>query len=246
MSWQTTTLSTLLTIAEHEKEVNKQAPLKVRPSLYVPSTGSLSLAVDATINKAVFTYSDNTTATVSAALNAIAVPTAKYIIGIKLYDALNALLYTFDCGEGNGLTLTDQTDTFTMVMSGTSATTAWKDTKVDQTWQDKINLAKKMLGFDLENILVARQITVDEASGEVLLDVIQNPETLLIACDYKALALIYRDLSNAGFNELFSVKAKQYAALYIEELANAQKRMNIGTNNTVTEYRPDLTARVVR
>ena len=251
MSWANTTLSTTATISRHEKEIQRQAGYTARWSIYVPTgtTAYFSTTGYATCTYAILTYNDQTTATVSVSASKITFPTLTYIIQIDLYDVANTLLYTFECTEGYGSTLTDTTAAKTITtVTATGNWTGWLEADTDMSWADKLALAKQMLGYDIEIALAERQIEVAESSGEVLLDVVTNPAVFAIACDYLALHLIYLDLANGGFNELFDTKSKQYRSLYEVQFAKALKVMNLdpALSGTTSTYRAGWSGRVSR
>ncbi len=243
-------LSTLDTISAWEKEVNRQAGYTSKWGLY--STSALTPFTITTLNTvayAIVTLATGNTQTItgtggSSLAGVIPIPTSD-IVSVACYSATNVLLDTFGLNEGNGLTVYGTGGVLTGALS---SALAWKLCQANITWQAKIDLAKFVLGCALESILTERGITVDEAGGDSLLDVITNPETFRIACDYKTLEMIYDDLSNGGFNQLFEGKAKMYRAKYDRELADAMKRMNMdtGLSGTTTEYRVEFTARVSR
>jgi hypothetical protein len=251
MSWANTTLSTTATIARHEKEIQRQAGYTARWSIYVPTGTTAYFATTdlATCTYAILTYNDKATATVSVSASKITFPTLKYIIQIDLYDVANELLYTFECTEGYGSTLTDTTGAKTITtVTSTGNWTGWLEADTDMSWTDKLNLAKQMLGIDIEIALAERGVVVNELSGQVLLDVVTNPEEFAIASDYLALHLIYLDLSNGGFSELYDTKSKQYRSLYDIHFAKALKVMNLdpALSGLTTTYRAGWSGRVSR
>lgn len=252
MSWSSTILSTSATIARHEKEISLQAGSTARWSIYVPALSTVWFStLGTTIASAVFTYSDATTETVNVAADKITLPTAKYIISIACYTSTPTLLYTFDCTEGYGATLTDTSGAVTITtIDSTGNWTGWLETSTDGdfSWQDKIDLAKDLLGHRIETKLTEYGIQVDEDSGEVLLDTLMNPTTFDVASDYLALSRIYLDLLSGGFNELFQSKYELYNNLYERELAEGLKRMNLdpALSGTTSEYRVEILGRVSR
>jgi hypothetical protein len=246
MAWNDIVLSTTLSIAQHEKEVNRQAGYTSRWCLFCPTGGTLTVAT--TAPKIKFTYHDYTTATVSASLGTVTFPTNKYIITAQTLDALDAVALTYPLGEGNGITIYDSDGANALTLGGANAVSAWVEKEIDLTWQDKINLAKVILKYDIENKLTENRILVDEGAGQLLIDVLTNPQTFSLASDYLALALIYQDLSNGGFNELFFRKYQSFHQRYLDELAKAFTRMNLDPSLTgsTTDYRVNFTARLSR
>ncbi|HOR77674.1 MAG TPA: hypothetical protein PLG04_02555 [Anaerolineaceae bacterium] len=254
MSWSATTLSTSETIARHEKEINIQAGSTARKAIYVAAGLNVWLPSDefATCTYAILTYSDGSTATVNVAADKIALPTAKYITGIDLYDVSDDLLFSFPVNEGYGATLYDSTGAKTLTLTDSSGSYGggWTETSTsgDYSWQEKIDLAKEMLGNDITTKLKEYGLTVDYEDGEVLIDLLTNPETFLVACDYLTLSLIYQDLLSGGFNELFVQKYQIYSQRYQDELAKGLKRMDIAStpSGTTTDYQIEIMGRLSR
>lgn len=246
----TDNLSTLETISAFEKEVNSQAGYTQKWGLYsADGNNKATVTTDTSVAYVVVTLTNGQTQTITGAGGAsiagvIEIPTSQ-IIDIKCYSVTNTLIDTFTLNEGYGESLFGVNGDLSGLLSDP---TAWVLCKANRTWQDKIDLAKLILSNDVESILTDKGIVVNEADGEVLLDVITNPTTFRIACDYKSLNLIYDDLAQGGFNQLFESKAKQYKAKYDQELADAIKRMNLdpGLSGDTTEYRAEFTARVTR
>ena len=118
---------------------------------------------------AILTYSDGSTATVNVAADKIALPTAKYITGIDLYDVDDKLLYSFPVNEGYGATLYDSTGAETMTLTDSTGNwgAGWTETSTfgDYSWQDKIDLAKEMLGNDITTKLKEYGLDVDYEPG---------------------------------------------------------------------------------
>ena len=254
MSWSATTLSTSETIARHEKEINIQAGSTARKAIYVAAGLNVWLPSDkfADCTYAILTYSDGSTATVNVAADKIALPTAKYITGIDLYDVSDDLLFSFPVNEGYGATLYDSTGGKTLTLTDSTGNwgAGWTETSTfgDYSWQDKIDLAKEMLGNDITTKLKEYGLYVDYEAGEVLIDLLTNPETFLVACDYLTLSLIYQDLLSGGFNELFVQKYQIYSQRYQDELAKGLRRMDIAStpSGTTTDYQIEIMGRLSR
>ena len=101
----------------------------------------------------------------------------------------------------------------------------------DGNWDDKISTAKTMIGSRLENALAERGIGVDEDSGEVLLDVVVDPDvTFGLSSDFMTLHLIYKDLSMNSGTGNYEDKAKYYRQMYDEQMAVDIKRMKLDEN----------------
>lgn len=127
--------------------------------------------------------------------------------------------------------------------------TKWVSVSSGQDWSDKIALAKQILGLDLEKLLTDHGVKVDEEVGQVLLNVINNPQTFALSSDYKVIQLIYQDLSETSLNaELYSKKAEHYGRLYRDDLYKSWLRVNLDTSlsGTVDAYRADLIGELER
>ncbi len=105
-------------------------------------------------------------------------------------------------------------------------------------WDDKIAVAKVIIGSKIENTLSDRSISVDEDNGEVLLDVVVNPDDIFGLCsDYLTLHLIYNDLGSGGVNELYEGKKVYYWHKYEEQFGVDVRRMQLDTNlDDSTDY----------
>ena len=250
MSWSTTTLSTSASIARHEKEISLQAGSTARWSIYVPGTDTVWFV--STDDHAILTYADESTATVTQGSSKIALNTTQYIIKIDIYDDKDDLLYSFECNEGYGATLTDTTgeEEITLVNSTGNWGSGWTETTVsgDYSWQDKLDLAKEIIGNRITTKLKEYGIYVSESAGEVYLDTLTNPETFLLACDYLTLSKIYLDLMGTGYNEAFRAKYEMYSNLYEFELAEALKRMNLDVDlsGSTDTYGVEVLGRLTR
>jgi hypothetical protein len=257
MSWSATTLSTSETIARHEKEINIQAGSTAHKVIYIAAGLTVWLetvlpAGYATVTYAIFTYADGSTATVNVAADKLTLPTAKYIDQIDMYDAAGDLVLTFEVNEGYGSRITDTTGLVSKYLTDSSGHygSGWTETSTggDYSWQDKIDVAKEMLCNDITTKLKEYGLTVDYEDGEVPIDLLTNPETFLIACDYLTLSLIYQDLLSGGFNELFVHKYQIYSQRYQDELAKGLKRMNITSSvgGATTDYQIEVLGRLSR
>jgi len=114
-------------------------------------------------------------------------------------------------------------------------------------WEDKILMAKELIGDKLEVILTERGISVDESDSDVLLDVIANPTVFNLTSDYMTLHLIYDDLSQ-GEVGLYMSKSEKYFAYYENKFTEDLKRMNLDLDNdgTTDVYRVNWTGKFTR
>lgn len=257
MSWSATTLSTSETIARHEKEINIQAGSTAHKVIYIAAGQTVCLDTllpfsYGIVEFVIFTYADGSTATVNVAASKLTLPTAKYIDQIDMYDAAGDLVLTFEVNEGYGSRITDTTGLVSMYLTDSSGRygSGWTETSTggDYSWQEKIDLAKEMLGNDITTKLKEYGLYVDYEAGEVLIDLLTNPTTFLVACDYLTLSLIYQDLLSGGFNELFVQKYQIYSQRYQDELTKGLKRMDIAStpSGTTTDYQIEILGRLSR
>lgn len=114
-------------------------------------------------------------------------------------------------------------------------------------WDNKIAIAKELIGDRLEVILTERNIRVDEAGGDVLLDVIANPTVFNLSSDYMTLHLIYDDLSQ-GQEGLYMQKLQKYNDYFERKFSEDVKRMNLDYDNdgTTDAYRVSWTGKLTR
>ena len=106
-----------------------------------------------------------------------------------------------------------------------SSERAWFLATVNYTWQDKIDLAKKILKQDIVTDILARYPTIESDAEAIAL--VTNPEIFAIASDMKTLNLIYADLANSGYNQLYQAKADYYAQRYSNEKDKAMSAMRL-------------------
>ena len=223
--WENIILSTSNSIARFEKEINRLASYNIRWSIYTEETG---ISFDTEDILTIY-YSTGE----SEILEENVIPVKKYIIKIEQIRE-GAVIATYPITEGKGYVLhsEDGLNLLQIKKDGIPYQDIWAELETDNTWQDKIDLAKEMLKYEIETALTEMNYYVDEFAGKRLIDIISNPETFSIASDYLTLHLIYTDLANGGFNELFQNKADYYWKRYKQELNNCFKRLNIDYNQT--------------
>lgn len=247
MSWNPELLSTTATIAEHEKEINDLAGSTQVWSLL---GGAIDVSTDyevtcpADTDYVIYTNTDGNSVTSLDVTKLVWTIPAVNVISFGCYSSADALLATFNLSEGHGTSLTaTNSETATLNNSG-----CWSLAETNDTWSDKINLARLMIRYEVENALTDRGIWVDELNGQTLADVVTNNETLRVACDYKTLCLIYEDLGLGGMSELYVNKAKRYEQLFRQELALALRRLSLdpSLSGSTTTARADFEGRLQR
>ena len=222
-------LSTLATISAWEKEVNQLAGYTQKWGLQAPSTGTNTITTDSSVHY-VKTQAENGTLTTSASALAGVIPLPAYkVIAVLCYSNTNVLIDTFALNEGSGTAVYGADGD----LSGTLSSAAfWAICNANRTWQDKIDIAHRLLGYDILTAMYNRLSTYTDTE---ILDAIENPTTFSAACDLKALELIYNDLAAGGFNQLHDTKAKYYANAYKVEIGKALQRATFSIGDTITD-----------
>ena len=102
------------------------------------------------------------------------------------------------------------------VISSSASNSGLIDIYAVAKWTNKIELAKDLLGEDMERSLMNENLDrfIDYAAGEDLKDIVINPEIFLIACTYLTASLIYEDLANTDENSIFYKKSLNYRTKY--------------------------------
>ena len=226
--WENIILSTSNSIARFEKEVNRQAGHTVIWSIYTEDNIMLNIPDNLSYSKIIAQYPDGELVIPQT------IPTKKNIVKLTFYqDDEIVAIFNMDEGKGNQIKSEDGNYVIRIVdEDGKPVYDIWQEVEIDITWDAKIQLAKDMLKYEIETALTEMNYYVDEFAGKRLIDIISNPETFSIASDYLTLHLIYTDLANGGFNELFQNKADYYWKRYKQELNNCFKRLNIDYNQT--------------
>ncbi|MDY0183538.1 MAG: hypothetical protein RBR39_09580 [Proteiniphilum sp.] len=223
------TLATLDTISRWEKEINNLGGYTEKWGLVSASAQSpISITVSANVAKAVFAFATGGMASFVTDDNEIDIPVAQ-VVSIALYDSGDAHIDTFALNEGHGVYLFGANG----IETGTlSSATAWAVCQTTRTWQDKVDLAHVIVEND---VLTALYNRLSKYTDTEIIDSIQNISALSIAVDMKALELIFSDLANSGFNQLYQTKALEYARRYSAEIRSAIQRLDIDVDGTGVE-----------
>lgn len=266
MNWSDTTLTTTWGLAKHEKEVNRQAGYKDWFGLYIPDTAVGDLVITIEDSTPALIRLHTSTGIIETAINPYISKDFPAYAGavinrIETFDDNGNAEAVFDFHEGINRPLVplsiydilnpDATIPIRAEIAYTWIATPgsqWVDTEIDATWQDKIDIAKIMLKYAIETTLSERGFVVDEFLSQELINIVANPETFSLCSDYLTLHLIYTDLSNGGFNELFKTKADFYWGKYKTEFAECFKRLNIDASmtGTATVYRYSIKGKLHR
>lgn len=247
MSWNPELLTTTATLAEHEKEINDLAGSTQVWSLLggaIDESTDYEVTCPADTDYVIYQNTDGNSVTSLDMTALVWTIPAVNVLSFGCYDSADELLATFTLSEGHGTTLT-ATNAETATLNNSRC---WALAETNDTWSDKINLARLMVRYEVENALTDRGYWVDELNGNNLADVVTNTATFRVACDYKTLCLIYEDLGLGGMSELYVNKAKRYEQLFKQELAQALRRMSLdpALSGTTTTARADFEGRLQR
>lgn len=223
------TLSTLATLSRWEKEVNNLGGYTEKWGLVSPSSGpAYTISVSADVANGIFTYAAGGTVSVAPTVTKLAIPTSQ-VVSVALYDISSELLDTLAMNEGHGIYLFGANGIETGKLSDASA---WTVCQATRTWQDKVDLAHIVVENDILTNLYNR---LSKYTDTEIMDGITNIETMAIPVDMKSLELIYTDLANSGFNQMYQAKAADYARRYNAEFRNALQRLNVDIYGTGEE-----------
>jgi len=219
MTYDDITLSTLAGLSAWEKEINRLAGKTEIWSLHredKPYTLTFSDFVKFVRAK---TAEGNVIDIFVEENNTMEIP-KDTIIELVAYKG-DAKAGKFPLNEAKSLILHSDTE-LTATLSSASA---WYLATINYTWQDKIDLAKKILKQDIVTDILARYPTIESDAEAIAL--VTNPEIFAIASDMKTLNLIYADLANSGYNQLYQAKADYYAQRYSNEKDKAMSAMRL-------------------
>ena len=220
MTYDDITLSTLAGLSAWEKEINRLAG----------KTEIWSLRSESETEPYTLTFSGDVTSAraKTAEGNVIDIPVEENDMAIPMDTIIELVAYNgdaeagkFPLNEAKSLVLHSDTE-LTATLSSKSA---WYLATINYTWQDKIDLAKKILKQDIVTDILARYPTIESDAEAIAL--VTNPEIFAIASDMKTLNLIYSDLANSGYNQLYQAKADYYAQRYSNEKDKAMSAMRL-------------------
>lgn len=223
------TLATLDTISRWEKEVNNLGGYTESWGLISASNESpATISVSDNVAKGIFALAAGGFSSVVAENNLLSIPPIQ-TVSVALYDSGDAHIDTFALNEGHGVYLFGANGIETGTLSDASA---WAVCQTTRTWQDKLDLAHQIVQNDLLTALYNRLSRYTDAE---IIDAIQNIDALALSVDMKTLELIFSDLANSGFNQLYQVKATEYARRYAAELRSAIQRININIDGSAKD-----------
>lgn len=245
--WSATTLSTLQSISDYESEINDLAGEF--------TANGLSAAIDNTVTFGtnVFTaasaiHSDGTVNAMvrvgSTAAYKFSVATTATSVIIAIQGTTATGVFSFPILQSSG-TISDTSLTYTVsITTGTAFTTY----AAQNSWTAKITKAKKLIGNRIEESLTDRNIHVSESSGQVLLDIVANPEIFSDCSDFLSLSLIYHDLYSQRFTDTYEKSYLYYEKQFNAEFASCLKRLNLDwdLSGDTDTYRADFIGRLER
>ena len=220
MNYDDVTLSTLSGLSAWEKEINRLAG----------KTEIWSLRSESETEPYTLTFSGDVTSAraKTAEGNVIDIPVEENDMAIPMDTIIELVAYNgdaeagkFPLNEAKSLVLHSDTE----LTASLSSKSAWYLATINYTWQDKIDLAKKILKQDIVTDILARYPTIESDAEAISL--VTNPEIFAIASDMKTLNLIYADLANSGYNQLYQAKAESYAQRYSHEKDKAMSAMRL-------------------
>jgi hypothetical protein len=220
MSYDDITLSTLAGLSAWEKEINRLAG----------KTEIWSLRSESETEPYTLTFSGDVTSAraKTAEGNVIDIPVEENDMAIPMDTIIELVAYNgdaeagkFPLNEAKSLVLHSDTE----LTASLSSKSAWYLATINYTWQDKIDLAKKILRQDIITDIMTRYPTIESDTEAISL--ITNPEIFSLASDMKVLELIYADLANSGYNQLYEAKANNYAQRYAHEKDKAMSALRL-------------------
>ena len=221
MTYDDITLSTLAGLSAWEKEINRLAG----------KTEIWSLRSENKEKPYTLTFSDDVSEVKAktAESNVIDIPVEENTMEIPMDTIIeltalglnDVILGKFPLNEAKSLVLHSDTE----LTATLSSKQAWYLATINYTWQDKIDLAKKILRQDIITDIMTRYPTIESDTEAISL--ITNPEIFSLASDMKVLELIYADLANSGYNQLYEAKANNYAQRYAHEKDKAMSALRL-------------------
>ena len=220
MSYDDITLSTLAGLSAWEKEINRLAGKTEIWSLRSDSeTEPYTLTFSDDVSKVKAKTAEGNVIDISVEENTMEIP-MDTIIELVAYKG-DAKAGKFPLNEAKSLVLHSDTE----LTATLSSKQAWYLATINYTWQDKIDLAKKILRQDIITDIMTRYPTIESDTEAISL--ITNPEIFSLASDMKVLELIYADLANSGYNQLYEAKANNYAQRYAHEKDKAMSALRL-------------------
>jgi len=253
MAWSSETLSTLTTISKWEREIIELT--SYADNEYMATAVNIADDTDpiATLVDSISVSGGKGTLEILGIVNTAVTIADGYSLTIKMYDSADNSTFAeihngqrvyYKAASGSDVEIAAGTELFRWVVPSDCedyikpviTSDANNSGKLDiysiSKWSDKIDKAKDIIGVDIELELQNRgyQQFVDYDIGEVLLDMVKNPAEFIIASDFKALELIYLDLSGGNEESNYYQKAAMYQQRYDNAFRKALKLVDLDTD----------------
>ena len=221
MTYDDITLSTLAGLSAWEKEINRLAGKTEIWSLRSENKEKpYTLTFSDDVSKVKAKTAESNVIDIPVEENTMEIP-MDTIIELTALGLNDVILGKFPLNEAKSLVLHSDTE----LTATLSSKQAWYLATINYTWQDKIDLAKKILRQDIITDIMTRYPTIESDTEAISL--ITNPEIFSLASDMKVLELIYADLANSGYNQLYEAKANNYAQRYAHEKDKAMSALRL-------------------
>jgi len=221
MTYDDITLSTLAGLSAWEKEINRLAGKTEIWSLRSENKEKpYTLTFSAFVKIVRAKTAEGNVIDIPVEENTMEIP-MDTIIELTALGLNDVILGKFPLNEAKSLVLHSDTE----LTATLSSKQAWYLATINYTWQDKIDLAKKILRQDIITDIMTRYPTIESDTEAISL--ITNPEIFSLASDMKVLELIYADLANSGYNQLYEAKANNYAQRYAHEKDKAMSALRL-------------------
>ena len=221
MTYDDITLSTLAGLSAWEKEINRLAGKTEIWSLRSENKKEpYTLTFSDDVSKVKAKTAESNVIDIPVEENTMEIP-MDTIIELTALGLNDVILGKFPLNEAKSLVLHSDTE----LTATLSSKQAWYLATINYTWQDKIDLAKKILRQDIITDIMTRYPTIESDTEAISL--ITNPEIFSLASDMKVLELIYADLANSGYNQLYEAKANNYAQRYAHEKDKAMSALRL-------------------
>ena len=249
-TWDAATLSTVASITKFEKEISQLN--SIGDTTYSVEDGDVSSAITPT---ALYVSDGKKTLEIIGIAATICVFSG---FSITLTDSNDDDTYT---EYGTGLIIYSKTgtvaagkvlfkwivpddfDDYLKPKINTGTSTGTISIYANSIWDDKIALAKSIMGTDVSLLLNNNNLRQYLDDDDNVLDSIYNPTVLGLASDFKTLELIYKDLARgAELPSLYWSKGKAYEKSYKEYLQKQVKMLTIDVSQDGTNlvYYSDL------
>lgn len=216
MAWSTTTLSTLASIAKYEAEINQLAGT-YQANCLTAAIGNTIEFGDNVFTAANAIHSDGSTNAMTRAGSTGVFAFTVASTEIISIEATYSTVFSFPVNQSTGK-IYDVTNTYSLAPK---TGTAYATYNQQSDWQNKITLAKDMLGLKLKRALADKMIYDRDSDTLNVLDDLTDTSILEIASDNLTLHLIYQDLYNTMQYDKYKDKSNDYYNEYVAKFNEA-------------------------